>query len=59
MVAFDLPFGNELPTKLPAATLKQSLERGAHRAFVRNAYRLELAQSFVIILHRLVSRFEV
>ena len=59
VIAFDLPFRNELPTKLPAAMLKQSLKCGAHRAFVCNAYRLELTQSFEIILHRLMGRFEV
>ena len=59
VVAFDLPFRNELLTKLPATMLKQCLKCRADCAFVRNAYRLKLAQSFVIILHRLMGRFEV
>lgn len=59
VVAFDLPFGNELPTKLPAAMLQQSLKCRTNRAFVRHDYGLELAQCFVIILNGLVSRFEV
>jgi len=42
-----------------AAMLQQSLERRANRPLVRNADRLELTQSFVIILDRLVARFEV
>ena len=59
VVSFDLPFGNELPTKLPAAMLKQSLKCRADCAFMRDADRFELTPRFIIILHRLVSRFEV
>ena len=34
VVSFDLPFGNELPTKLPAAVLQQGLKRRADRTLV-------------------------
>lgn len=59
VVSFDLPFRDELPTKLPAAVLQQSLKRRANRAFVRDLNRLELAESLVIILDWLVRWFEV
>jgi hypothetical protein len=58
-IPFDRPFGNQLPIKLPAAVLQQSLEGRANRSFVRHADRFELTQSFVIILDGLVGWFEV
>jgi rRNA maturation protein Rpf1 len=42
VVSFDLPFRNELPTKLSAAMLQQSLKRRANRALMRDTDGLEL-----------------
>ncbi len=58
VIAFDLPFRNEFPTKLPAALL-QNLKSRPNSSLVRDADGLELTQSFVIILDWLVGRFEV
>jgi hypothetical protein len=59
VVSFDLPFRNQLPTKLPAAMLQQILKCRTHRALVRHIDGLELTQRLVIILDWLMCWFEV
>ena len=52
--AADFPFGDEGPAVLAGAVVEQALEDGADSGFVGDAEVVELTQSRIVILNRLV-----
>ena len=52
--AADFPFGDEGPVVLAGAVVEQALESGADGGFVGDAEVVELTQSRIVILNRLV-----
>ena len=57
--AADFPLGDEGPVVLAGAVVEQALESGADGGLMGDAEVVELAQGGVVILDRLVGRFEI